>query len=99
MTDTPTAAAVVVTASPAARNIMERWVAPLGLLLAASTPIATFVFGVGDVRGDVKAQERRIEQLEVRAKDADAETRDLGRKLERVDGKLDLLIERTPARS
>ena len=72
--------------------------APLGLLLAASTPIATFVFGVGDVRGDVKAQERRIEQLEVRAKDADAETRDLGRKLERVDGKLDLLIERTPAR-
>lgn len=98
MIDTPTAAAVVVSAPAPVRGIMERWVAPLGLLLAASAPIATFVFGVGDVRGDVKAQERRIEQLEMRAKDADAETRDLGRKLERVDGKLDLLIERTPAR-
>ena len=97
MTDQPTAAAVVTAPAPS-RGFLERWASPLGLLLAASTPVAAFVFGVGDVRGDVKAQERRIEQLEMRAKDADAETRDLGRKLERVDGKLDLLIERTPAR-
>ncbi len=90
MSDTPTAAAVVVAAAPP-RGSMREWIPHVIALVG-------MIFAGGQLHGRLGENERRVVQLEARADRMDGDTRDLGRKIERLDGKLDVLIERTPAR-
>jgi hypothetical protein len=94
MTDTPTAAAVVVTAPAPARTTWKDLLPLVAILMT----IAGIIYAAGQLHSRISATESAVSKLETRADRVDGDTRDLGRKLERVDGKLDLLIERTPAR-
>ncbi|GAA4221536.1 hypothetical protein GCM10022253_27790 [Sphingomonas endophytica] len=86
-------------------NALKEWWAPLGLLLAALTPVGTFVVGTGDMRGDLKTHEqrmnqtdRRIDQVEQQGKEMQIDLRDQGRQSARMEAKLDLLLQRLPDR-
>lgn len=84
---------------------IKEWWAPLGLLLAVLTPIGTSIRDSGDMRGAIKAQEqhltlvdRRMDQTEQQNKDMQIDLRDLGRQNARIDAKMDMLLQRLPAR-
>lgn len=97
MTDTPTAAAVVVAPPPA----RVPWPAIASLIISTMTlliTIATVVFYGGQLTQRVDDGKQRTMQLEVRVDRMDANARDSDRLLAGFGAKLDLLIARSSAR-
>lgn len=101
MTDTPTAAAVVVTASAAARTTWKDLIPLLAIILT----VAGIIYAAGQLHSRLGETERAVVELKNRADRNDDRFVELVGKVERVDGrvervdgKLDLLIDRTPAR-
>lgn len=78
-------------AQPAARSTLREWLPQLPAIVA-------LIFGGGQFYSRQAETDRRVAQLEVRVDRSDNTTVELVRKVERVDGKLDVLIDRTAAR-
>lgn len=86
-------------------STIKEWWAPLGLLLAVLTPVGTAIHDNGDMRGAIKAQEqrmaladRRADQAEQKGKEMEVDLRDQGRQVARMEAKIDMILERMPAR-
>lgn len=100
MTDTPTAAAVVVAPVPA-RTAMRDWInvlPVLGMIFAGGQFYSRQAETDRSVAQMKVENDRRFVQVEARIDRSDSTSVELVRKVERLDGKVDLLIERTPAR-